>query len=99
MADWARTKWYIRLASRFIRAMELKMMTAPCRRSALWKDVRLEGIDFVLRCRAPPTTEDRIFLGAEREGAALALAAEFSRRRPSWTSGARPILAAVPLPS
>src|SRR3569833_609012 len=47
-------KWYMRLASRFISAIELKMMTAPCRRSALWKDVRFEGIDFVRRCRNAP---------------------------------------------
>jgi hypothetical protein len=29
MADCARMKWYIRLASRFIRKMELNMMTNP----------------------------------------------------------------------
>jgi hypothetical protein len=29
MADWARMKWYMRLASSLMRAIELKMMTAP----------------------------------------------------------------------
>lgn len=47
-------KWYMRLASKFDRAIELQMRTAPCRRSALWNDVRFDGIDFVLRCRKWP---------------------------------------------
>lgn len=51
MADCARMKWYIRLASRFMRKMELKIMTRPWRRSALWYDVRLDGVDLVRRCR------------------------------------------------
>lgn len=44
-------KWYMRLASRFIRKRELKTMTSPWRRSALWYDVRLDGVDLVRRWR------------------------------------------------
>lgn len=54
IADCARMKWYMRLASRFIRAMELKMRMQPCSMSALWYDVRPEGLDFVRRCREKP---------------------------------------------
>lgn len=43
MADWARMKWYMRLASSVIRASELQRMTAPCKRSVLWKMVSFEG--------------------------------------------------------
>lgn len=56
-ADCARMKWYMRLASRFMRATELQIMTRPWRRSALWKEVRLDGVDFVRLWRKGPLCE------------------------------------------
>lgn len=47
-------KWYMRLASRFMRATELQMITKPWRRSALWKEVRFDGVDFVRLWRKGP---------------------------------------------
>src|SRR5689334_2116348 len=40
----------MRLASMLSKATELTMISAPWRRSALWKVVRVDGVDFVLRC-------------------------------------------------
>src|SRR5262245_23260278 len=46
----------MRLASSFMRAMELNIMRAPWRRSALWKEERFDGIDFVRRCLKAPNS-------------------------------------------
>jgi hypothetical protein len=78
MADCARIKWYMRLASRFIRAMVLQMRMAPWRRSALWDDVRPEGTDFVRRCRKVPAG---LVLGFLDEAVPVWLVEAISARR------------------
>ena len=77
IADCARMKWYMRLASRFMRAKELQIMMAPCKRSALWNVVRVDGLDFVRRCRYAPPGLALGFL----DGTPALGAREFSRRR------------------
>lgn len=75
--------------------MELQRMMAPWSRSALWKDVRLDGLDFVRRCRnTPPGLAPGFLVGAGPAAGGLL----FSRRRrlAALPSATIPVECAVP---